>query len=287
MVSYIYQPKRKMSFKAAVKVLEKKGDHRIVKEAVNNTSPRVVQAIENQAKKQALDIQVYALDISAYESFVDAAQYDTRYPDYYTDNFVEKSLEHYLAFTLLDLCPDDVFIDLASEHSPVPDIFSRLSGAAAYGQDIMYPPGIQGNRIGGDACGMPVPDGFASKAALTCSLEHFERDADMYLFAELYRVLRPGGKVVVVPFYLFTEPATQTDPAVSVPAKVPFDRDATLYCAEGWGNRHGRFYSPATFVDRIAGPMTGRFCFDLYHLNNAATVHPSVYARFAFTATRI
>lgn len=285
MAAYIYQPKRKMTFKRALKALEKKRTHRIVKGPVDNTSPGVVAAIRNQAGE--LNIQDWAVDISAYETFVEAAGYARQYPAYYADNFFEKSLEHYLAFSLLDLCADDVFIDLASEHSPVPEIFSRLSGACTYGQDIMYPPGIHGQRIGGDACHMPVPDGFAHKAALTCSIEHFEQEADMYLFAELHRVLRPGGKVVVVPFYLFTEQATQTDPAVSVPADVRFDPHCTLYCAEGWGNRHGRFYSPAAFVDRIKGPMTGRFDFDVYHLSNAADVHPSVYARFAFVATRI
>jgi hypothetical protein len=274
-----------MTFKKAVKILEKKGSHRIVKGPVDNTSPGVVEAIRNQAG--ALDIQDWPVDISAYEAFVDAAGYDRLYPEYYADNFFEKSLEHYLAFSLLDLCAEDVFIDLASEHSPVPEIFSRLSGAGTFGQDIMYPPGIHGQRIGGDACQMPVPDGFAQKAALTCSIEHFEQESDMSLFAELYRVLSPGGKVVVVPFYLFTEQAAQTDPAVSVPAGVRFDRGCTLYCAQGWGNRHGRFYSPASFVNRIKGPMTGRFRFDVYHLNNAADVHPSVYARFAFTATRM
>ncbi|MEE4362769.1 MAG: class I SAM-dependent methyltransferase [Desulfotignum sp.] len=281
----MYQPKKKMQFKTAVQALEKKKKHPIITGAVDNASPRVVQNILTQA--QALKITDYPIDIQAYESYVHNAQYAGRYPAYYSDNFFEKSLEHFLAYMLLDLQKTDVFIDLASEHSPVPEIFFRLTNARTYGQDIMYPAGIHGNRIGGDACNMPVLDGFAHKAALTCSLEHFEEDADTRLFAELYRVLAPGGKVVVVPFYLFTEAAVQTDPTISVPAEVCFDRGSTIYCAEGWGNRHGRFYSPASFVHRIMAPMTGKFSFDVVHLSNAAVVHPSVYARFAFTATRL
>ena len=285
MAEYMYQPKKKMRFEAAVQTLEKKGDHRVITGAVDNASPRAVQSILDQAEE--LEITDYPIDAAACERYVNDAQYAGRYPAYYTDNFFEKSLEHFVAYSLLDLQETDVFIDLASEHSPVPEIFSRLTNARTYGQDIMYPAGIHGNRIGGDACHMPVPDGFAQKAALTCSLEHFEQDADTRLFAELHRVLAPGGKVVVVPFYLFTEAAVQTDPAVSVPADVTFDRDCTIYCAESWGNRHGRFYSPASFVNRIMGPNTGRFSFDVVHLSNAAAVHPSVYARFAFTATRL
>ena len=285
MAEYMYQPKKKMRFKAAVQALEKKGDHRVITGAVDNASPRAVRNILDQAEE--LKITDFPIDIHAYESYVQNAQYAGRYPAYYSDNFFEKSLEHFLAYTLLDLQKTDVFIDLASEHSPVPEIFARLTNARTYGQDIMYPAGIHGSQIGGDACNLPVPDGFARKAALTCSLEHFEKDADTRLFAELHRVLAPGGKVVVVPFYLFTEAAVQTDPAVSVPADVTFDRGSTVYCAEGWGNRHGRFYSPASFAHRIMAPMAGRFSFDVVHLSNAGAVHPSVYARFAFTATRL
>src|SRR5690606_27137344 len=117
----------------------------------------------------------------------------------YLGNRPEKTLEHYIALTLLDVNADDVFVDIASEHSPVPEIYERLTGAKSYSQDIMYPDGIEGNRIGGDACAMPVADGFASKAALTCSLEHFEGDADTRLFHEMHRVLRPGGKICITP----------------------------------------------------------------------------------------
>jgi SAM-dependent methyltransferase len=284
MKKYIYRPNRKMTFEKSVRQLEKQGTHKIVKGAVDNTSPPVVKHILEQARE--LHIQDLAVDIPAYEQYVAAAGYADRYPGYYAGNLFEKSLEHFVALQLLDIRPEEVFIDLASEHSPVPEIFSRMANARAYGQDIMYPAGIHGNRIGGDACSMPVPDGFAHKAALTCSLEHFEQDADTRLFFELARVLRPGGRVVVVPFYLFTEPAVQTDPAVSVPAGVTFDRDAAVFCAQGWGNRHGRFYSPVSFQQRITDPLADKFRFDVVHLVNAHAVDPSVYARFAFVAQR-
>src|SRR5262249_16957764 len=121
---------------------------------------------------------------------------------------------------------------------------------------------------------------------LTCSLEHFEGRADTRLFEELFRVLAPGGVVCVVPFYFLDTTATQTDPVVSLDADVPFDAEATIHCAEGWGNRHGRFYSPTSFRERILEPLAERFRFAVYHLTNAAEIDGSIYARFAFTATR-
>jgi SAM-dependent methyltransferase len=285
MKSYIYQPGRKMTFEKSVRHLETQGQHRIVRQAIDNTSPWVVEKIIHQAR--VLSIQPLSIDLPSFQKYVADAEYGQRYPGYYAGNLPEKSLEHYVALNLLDLRPDEVFIDLASEHSPVPEIFARLTGARAYSQDIMYPDGIHDRRIGGDACSMPVPDGFAHKAALTCSLEHFETDGDIRLFSELFRVLRPGGRVVVVPFYLFTEPAVQTDPELSVPAGVEFDPESTVYCAKGWGNRHGRFYSPASFQERIAGPMAGKFRFEVFHLVNATQVDPTIYARFAFAAVRL
>ncbi len=106
---------------------------------------------------------------------------------------------------------------------PLPRFVARLKGATTFSQDIMYPDGVIGNRIGGSACALPVPDGFASKACLTCSLQHFEGDGDTRLFVELARVLRPGGAVCIVPFYVNTEAVTQTDPVVSVGVNVHFE----------------------------------------------------------------
>ena len=150
----------------------------------------------------------------------------------------------------------------------------------------MYPPGISGDRIGGNACEMPVPDRFASKVALTCSLEHFEGIEDRKLFFELARVLRPGGKACVVPLYMYTVPANQTDPTVSVPNDIAFDSDVTVYCAEKWGNRFGRFYSVETFMERIYVPTRDLFDFEVFRIINPTEVDPTIYARFALIATR-
>jgi len=286
-VQYVYRPEIvRQPFSTSVEALRRRG-HRVVESAIDNASPDVVDRILGAVRRRGIRMLPLEVGVQDYEEYRQSAGYAERYPDYYSDNFAEKSFEHFVAFQLLELTPEDVFVDLASEHSPVPEIFHRLTGASTYGQDIMYPPGVVGDRIGGDACAMPVPDGFASKACLTCSLEHFEADADTRLFQELARVLAPGGIVCVVPFYLFFEPAIQTDPTVSVPAQVPVDDGATIYCAQGWGNRHGRFYGIDSFIKRIIKPTKGAFHFTFYRLSNATDMDASIYTRFAFTATRL
>lgn len=284
---YIYRPDvPQIDFAAGVEQLRRSG-RSVVEHGVENTRPEVVANVIELGKQIGIEFTEFAIDVNLYKQYFDQAEYAKRYPQYYRGNQPEKTLEHYICYSLLGLSSDDIFVDLASEHSPVPEIFRRLSDAKTYSQDIMYPAGIEGDRIGGDACAMPVSDRFMTKAALTCSLEHFEQDADTRLFQELARVLKPGGKVCVVPFYVFDREAVQTDPTVSVPASVPFDATATIYCAPGWGNRHGRFYSPNSFMQRIIRPVQNQFKFEFFYLKNAGEIDSSIYARFAFTATRL
>lgn len=287
MTAYIYQPTaRATDFPSAVDALRRAG-RTVFEHGVDNTSPERVRRILQIGIDEGLPFVATPIDVDAYHDYVDRAGYRRSYRDYYLGNQVEKSLEHFVSLSLMGIGPDDVFVDLASEHSPVPDIFRSLAGCASYRQDIMYPTGIEGDRIGGDAAAMPVPDGFFTRAALTCSIEHFEQDADSGLFRELVRVLRPGGKVCIAPYYCYEVAATQTDPLMSVPANVPFDAGVPLYCAQGWNNRHGRFYSPASFRQRIVDVVGAAMRFDFHYFVNAHEIDPSVYLRFAVVATRV
>jgi SAM-dependent methyltransferase len=286
MQGYDYQPKvERLEFDEATRALRTAG-RRVVEAAVDAASPSATAKTISLARQEGLLIGDYIVDVVGYRDYFRRAEYTSHYPGYYSGNQTEKTLEHFIVTQLLEIEAADRFVDLASEHSPLPEIARRLVGATTWSQDIMYPQGIDGDRIGGDACKMPVADGFFTKAALTCSIEHFEGDADTRLFLELGRVLRPGGAVCVVPLYFYSEAAVQTDPTISVPASVPFDADAVIHCAKGWGNRHGRFYSPRTLAERILRPSAELFHFRVVHLPNAADVHASVYACFALVATR-
>jgi hypothetical protein len=282
--SYVYQPDERITFVDGVQALRSQG-RRVISKPVDITIPSVIDRVRELGLGSGMIFKDFDIDIQAFRSYYEIAGYLHDYAAYYPGNQQEKALEHYVALQLLNLKRGDVFVDLASEHSPVPEIYGRLTGAETYSQDIMYPEGINGRRIGGDACAMPVADGFASAASLTCSLEHFEEDADVRLFLELARVLQPGGAVCVAPFYVNVEHAIQTDPTVGVPAHVAFDPGAPVYCVEGWGNRHARFYSPESFMDRVVSRVGDRLTFDFYYLRNASAID-SVYARFAFIATR-
>jgi SAM-dependent methyltransferase len=243
-------------------------------------TPEIIDTIIEGLKAHGVRVVALTLDPAEYQAYFKAAGYTTYYPGYYGFNLPEKTLEHFIAATLLGLGRDDVYIDIASEHSPVPNIYTRQFGCVSYRQDLSYPPGMNVDRIGGDAAAMPVPDGFASKMALHCSFEHFEGDADIRFAREIGRVLRPGGKVCFAPIYLAREYAVLTDPAVAVAEGVVFEDDAVLYCKPGWQNRHGRFYDPAHLVSRIKRNL-GNLDLTIYRITNAQAVDPSCYIQFA------
>jgi SAM-dependent methyltransferase len=286
MNAYVYQPNvERTDYDRSVLAIAER--YPVRAHAIDNVSDAAIAKVAPLAEAAGMELTPLAIDVLAYRDYYARALYDQRYPDYYVGNRPEKTLEHFIALTLLDIKPGEVFVDIASEHSPVPEIYERLTGARSYSQDIMYPEGISGNQIGGDACAMPVKDSFFQKAALTCSLEHFEGEADRGLFEEMHRVLSPGGKICITPFYLHHEEGTQTDPTLSVPAGVSFDETAIVYCARGWNNRHGRFYTPQSFMRRIGEPMKGKFDFAFYRITNPSEVDPTTYVRYAFVATRI
>jgi hypothetical protein len=230
-------------------------------------------------------VRDHHVDVNKYRGFIKRAQYQKRYSTYYAGNFPEKSLEHFVAADLLGLKPDDTYVDIASEQSPVPEIYGRLFGSATYRQDLSYPPGLQGDTIGSDAAAMPVPDGFASKLGLHCSFEHFEGDSDIRFIKEAGRILRSGGAACIVPLYMAELYAVMTDPRVSVPERVQFEPDATVYCVDGWGNRHGRFYDPEHFAMRIARNL-GALSATVFCIKNASDVDASCYVRFALLLSK-
>jgi len=279
-MEYQYQLNQKdLDFDEGVNILEGRLKNRIVEGAINNADPRCLQEINKNLKKLGISLQTLEVRKENYREFFARAEYQERYPDYYRDNVFEKTFEHYLCYSLLNPGKEDIFVDIASEHSPLCEIFCRLTGCKSYSQDIMYMPGIHDRQIGCDASDIPVPDNFFTSAAATCSIEHFENDADIRFMIEMERILVPGGRVIIVPLYLFPASACQTDPRYSVPGNVHFDDEAVIYCAKDWGNRHGRFYSPETLFQRLIEPNRSME-FSVYSLKNQSEIDRSVYCRY-------
>lgn len=237
--------------------------------------------MNKKLRNLGIEVDDYEINVDEYRQYFQDARYLEDFPDYYSFNRIEKSLEHYLAAKLLKLNSEDIYIDVASETGTVPKIYTKIFGAKTYTQDLKHPPGLNGDTIGGNAADMPLPNEFATKMALHCSFEHFEDDSDIGFVKEAARVLKRGGAVCILPLYLFDEYSVQSDPVNAISSGgVNFEKDAVIYCAAGFNNRHCRFYDPQHFFDRICRNLNG-LELKIYHIKNATEVDDSCYIQFA------
>lgn len=240
------------------------------------------QDITEALVRAGVDVQPYRIDLEAFWRFVDHSGY--RQMQYYQGGAMatayEKWLEHWVSIDLMAPRRGEVLIDVASCASPFPEVIAARCGVQSYRQDLVYPPGIEGDRIGGDAAAMPVADGFTDLLTLHCSFEHFEGDADSRFVREASRLLRPGGRLCIVPLYTCRDYCIQSDPATWAEQPVRFEPDATVCLARGWSERHGRLYDHRHFLDRVVDHL-GDLALTVYAVENAHRVAPDCYLSFA------
>ena len=253
--------------------------------------------------------QLQSLGLKVYEHHINVEAYwqyrsNTQYPaDYYGGgldpkaNFTEKTLEHYVSTELLDFKPQHTFVDIAACTSPFAAIVKEKYGLQKiYQQDLVYPLGMHGNRIGGMAHQIDLPDESIDRVTLHCSLEHFEDNSDTLFFQAMQRKLKPGGKIIVLPFYIALEHTNHVDPVYNLLKRhhPNIDANARLrYC--NWYQFFSRHYEPKSLQSRILQAVP-KLQLSVFCIKNFRKVHQSCYLRFAavftkstaslFTATR-
>ena len=237
--------------------------------------------------EQGVEVVPYHIDVDAFWRYVEESGY--RRMGYWEGGKAragtEKWLEHYVSIDLLRPQASAVLIDIASCTSPFPDILRDRWGCRTYRQDWSYPAGLDGDRIGSDAAALPVAEGFADGLTLHCSFEHFEGDRDARFLREAERVLRPGGRLCILPFYTNWSYSIQTDLAAWHLRRPGFEADAVIRVADNWGEVHGRFYDPEHFVRRILGSL-GRLRLQIFRVENYLEVAPDCYLKLAAVFTR-
>jgi len=189
----------------------------------------------------------------------------------------KKVMEHYVAFKLLDLKPGNRYIDIASESSPFSGLARRKMGLEVYSQDLSYPKGLRGNRIGSSADSLPVSDNWIDGASLQCAFEHFQGDIDSNFIRELARVLKQGGRCVIVPLYVGQKALNIYDPLLYADWKdANADTDAEIIAELALGGHFERIYAPASLA-RILIPGLGlRYC--VYYVTGKEDAFPEITA---------
>lgn len=201
------------------------------------------------------------------------------------DIYVEKCLEHYLVYKELKLSKEDVYIDIAASGSLWADML-KMYGFNGYKLDLVYSPGIHGNKIGADAGDMKLPDGFASAMSLQCAFETFQGDADIRFIREAERVLNEKGRFAIVPLYIDDKYIIISSPYCDL-STVDIDNEAVrVWREDGYKVPFSRHYSPEGFTNRIYSQlevMSGKIIF-FNNLDAVKGIYPDqrVYCNFMF-----
>jgi SAM-dependent methyltransferase len=241
--------------------------------------------IQEQAKQLSAEHRPYTIDVSGFKKH--QTQYE--YPAFYAAGPMadrgqreQKLLEYFVSLDFLQIKPNDVLIDVASEWSLFPDMVRKLYKAKVYQQDLIYPHGVHGFTIGGSAAKMPVESGFANQIVLHNAIEHFEGTADSDFVTEAFRVLKPGGVLCILPLFLSDDFANLTDPMMDRTG-IQYDPGAKVVeLPLIWHNRFGRFYDSAAAERRLIQPaLKAGFKPILYHVQNVKEAHPQAYLHFA------
>ncbi len=172
------------------------------------------------------------------------------------DVYIEKCLEHYIAYKFSEVKPEQAYIDIAASASNWADSLLKR-GVNAYSLDLMYQEGIHGNKIGADAAATGLPDSAVDAMSLQCAFETFQGNNDRLFVKEAKRILKPGGKVVITPLYLdvrhFILSSKNTDLSC-----VPLDEGAIrVWREDEYDEAFSRHYSPEALAGRIFANLDG------------------------------
>jgi hypothetical protein len=228
-----------------------------------------------------------------FRSFIQRPEYTGEYRRYGgldESSFLEKALEHFLSFRLLaGPQAGQTFMDIGSCVSVAPDVLRRYHQCECYAQDLELPPGVRGWKVGSNAASIPLSDQVLDGMTLHCTFEHFEGDADTGFVRECARLLKPGGKVVILPTYVACEWTNVTGETTETGrSTIQFDPDAKFWCViPEWKNRFGRHYSPWALHERVLAPaVRAGLTLQLYRVREYEKVHSDLWLRWILVLTK-
>lgn len=206
--------------------------------------------LKNQLASSGVKLEESEINIVDFERFLLKFPELKKHYKNAGDVAVQKCLEHYLTYSFMELSNLDIFIDIAAADSPWAEILNRKN-IRSFKLDRTYPDGINGIKIGADACYTNLPEKAFSALALQCAYECFMGDSDIQFFKEAGRILNAKGRVAIVPLYLDKEYVILSSPYCDQ-RKILVDPGAIkVWRDDEYKEPFSRHYSPEAFKNRI------------------------------------
>jgi hypothetical protein len=204
----------------------------------------------------------------------------------------EKLLEHYLSFEFLDLInysKSDIYVDVAACSSPWAKILREKFDLNAFAIDLANDGKLYQNLyyyMIQNATNTSFEDNSIQGLSLHCAFEMFMADDDIKFIQEVYRILKVGGKLVILPLYMHTHYCSYVSPESF--SKGYSDEGAKEYIQPNMtGIISSRKYDPINLKSRILDKITELgMTYRVIILKNKDSFGLGVYCHFILEVTR-
>jgi SAM-dependent methyltransferase len=204
----------------------------------------------------------------------------------------EKLLEHWIAaqrLGLMDYQPADIYIDVSASNSPWARALRERLGISAFAIDLCQ---VGPTYLGLDyyrtenATATSFADGSFSGVSLHCAYEMFTKDDDINLLVEMKRILKPSGKLIIVPLYMHTHYCAYSTPEYY--GKGHSDPTAKEYVRlDCFGIPSSRKYDAKMLKMRILDTIKRLGMeYQIFALRNKADLGRNIYCHFILEITR-
>jgi len=210
-------------------------------------------------------VRTVEIDNDAFQKWIKLADYRSlraRWWKAFAKNRMRKLLEHYASIALVQPSAGKTYLDAAANISPFHLALPITHGAKCYRQDLNLEQGVNGDLIGSDAANIPLPDQSLDGVVTHNSWEHFEGASALQFIRECIRLLKPGGKLCIIPINFATRMEIRTAPSCwegkyrNAPDLPKFDPRATIVIHEASKQRQVLFWRPDLLksdLDQIPG----------------------------------
>jgi hypothetical protein len=265
---------------------------------------RKAPAFKNPTDSELDDIELALLDLGVkIENYkVDPKEfYAFKTAGYFSDDYHggisgpvwnEKVLEHYLAAERLGLYSykrEDVYVDVAAAGSPWAKSLRDKLGISAFAIDVSLADSeykdLPFYRVE-NATAMEFENESVKGASLQCAYEMFMGDDDTNVLNEFSRILRPGGKILILPLYLHTHYCAYSSPKYY--GKGHSDPLSKEYIYREWkGIPSARFYDAVSLKRRVLDPIEALgMKYQMFTLKNKKDLGSNIYCHFILEITK-
>ena len=251
--------------------------------------------IEQALINNAVKLVDYSPSLNGFEIFKKQGWFSDHYHGGYSSGvWNEKLLEHWIAYELLDLesyAEHDIYVDAAAASSPWARELRTRKKINSFAIDLSPVPDefkpLEYYRQE-DGTNTNFENSSVSGLSLQCAFEMFSGNDDVALIGELSRILKKGGKAIILPLYMHTSYRFYATPDCYGRNDNIQESDADVYIRyDIEGIPSSRKYSAAKLYTRIISEIErNSMDYTLRVLRNKSELGPDIYCHFILEITK-